>query len=316
MSLSGQYPLVCVIVLNYNGRRHLEYCLPSLLATDYPAARFLLVDNASQDGSADWVREHFPQVEVIESAVNRGWAGGNNLGTARARALGAQYAALVNNDVRVHPAWLKAAVQAAEANRRIGIVGFEIYEARGSGDTTAFEEAVRRWREPRWEPAQVVDGMAMLVRLSLFDALGPIDEGFFAYAEDNDLVIRARRAGYAVVRVNVPVWHYGGGTFGERLLWASRLQIRNNLRLAIKHDSPAGVLYQIARHFAKGCLPFLRVDPHDFAARRLRPSHPIVNFGIWLYAVGWNIWHLPATLRQRRLDYQRITAARRQWDDA
>ncbi len=315
MSISGQYPLVCVIVLNYNGRRHLAYCLPSLLATEYPSMHLLLVDNASQDGSTAWVREHFPQVEIIESAVNRGWAVGNNLGIARARELGARYAALVNNDVRVHPAWLKAAVQAAEANRRIGIVGFEIYEARGSEDTRAFEEAVRQRREPRWEPAQVVDGMAMLVRMSLFDVLGPIDEGFFAYAEDNDLVIRARRAGYIIARANVPVWHYGGGTFGERLLWAAKLQIRNNLRLAIKHDSPAGVLYQAARHFAKGCLPFLRVDPHNFAARRLRPSHPIVNFGIWLYAVGWNIWHLPATLRQRWLDYQRITAARQQWDD-
>lgn len=315
MSDAANAPLVCVIILNHNGRRHLEYCLPSLLATEYPAMHLLLVDNASQDGSAAWVREHFPQVEVIESAVNRGWAGGNNLGIARARELNAGYAALVNNDIRVHPAWLRAAVQAAEENRRIGIIGFEIYEAQGSGDTSAFDEAVRKWREPRWEPADVVDGMAMLVRMPLFDALGPIDEGFFAYAEDNDLVIRARRAGYIIARVSVPVWHYGGGTFGERLLWAAKLQIRNNLRLAIKHEPPAGVLYQAARHFAKGCLPFVRVDPHNFAARRLRPSHPVVNFGIWLYAVAWNIWHLPATLHQRRLDYQRIRAARRQWDE-
>jgi len=315
MSVCGPFPLVCVIVLNHNGRRHLEYCLPSLLATDYPSMHLLLVDNASQDGSATWVRERFPGVEIIESPVNRGWAGGNNLGIARAQELGAGYIALANNDIRVHPAWLRAAVQAAETDRRIGIVGFQIYDAQGSGETAAFEEAVRGWQGPSWGPAEVVDGMAMLVRASLFDALGPIDEGFFAYAEDNDLVIRARRAGYRVIQVNVPVWHYGGGTFGERLLWAARLQIRNNLRLALKHEPPAGVLYQLARHFAKGCLPFVRVDPHDFAARRLRPSHPIVNFGIWLYAVGWNIRHLPATLRQRRLDQQRIAAARRQWDE-
>ncbi|MGC8827746.1 MAG: glycosyltransferase family 2 protein [Anaerolineae bacterium] len=315
MSGTADAPLVCVVVLNHNGRRHLEYCLPSLLATKYPTVHFLLVDNASQDGSAAWVRKHFPQVEVIESAVNRGWAGGNNLGIARARELGAGWAALVNNDIRVHPAWLRTAVQAAEEDQRIGIIGFEIYEAQGSEDTSAFDKAVREWREPRWEPADVVDGMAMLVRMPLFDALGPIDEGFFAYAEDNDLVIRARRAGWIIARVSVPVWHYGGGTFGERLLWAARLQIRNNLRLAIKHEPPAGVLCQAARHFAKGCLPFVRVDPHNFAARRLRPSHPVVNFGIWLYAVAWNIWHLPATLRQRRLDYQRIRAARRQWDE-
>ncbi len=316
MSGQGRFPLVCVIVLNHNGRRHLEYCLPSLLSTRYPRMRILLVDNASQDGSVGWAREHFPQVEVLESPVNRGWAGGNNLGISRARELGAGYAALVNNDIRVHPEWLGAAVHAAEENPRIGIVGFEIYDAQGSGETAAFEEAVRRWAGPRPEPAEVVDGMAMLVRMSLLDALGPIDEGFFAYAEDNDLVIRARRAGYVVARVNVPVWHYGGGTFGQRLMWAASLQIRNNLRLALKHEPPAGVLYQIARHFAKACLPFLKVDPHDFVARRLRPSHPVINFGIWLYAVAWNLRHLPATLRQRRLDYQRIEAARRQWRDA
>ncbi|MGQ9516860.1 MAG: glycosyltransferase family 2 protein [Anaerolineae bacterium] len=315
MKAFEEYPLVCVIVLNYNGRRHLEYCLPSLLTTDYPNMRLLLVDNASQDGSADWVREHFLDVEVVGSPVNRGWAGGNNLGIARARELGAGYAALVNNDIRAHPAWLRSAVRAAEENPRIGIVGFAIYDAGGSGDTTAFEEAVQRWREPQWGPAEIVDGMAMLVRMSLFDALGPIDEGFFAYAEDNDLVIRARRAGYIIAQVNVPIWHYGGGTFGGRLLWAASLQIRNNLRLALKHESSAGVFYQVARHFAKACLPFVRVNPHDFTARRLRPAHPVVNFGIWAYAVAWNLWHLPATLRRRREDYRRIAETRRQWGD-
>ena len=88
---------------------------------------------------------------------------------------------------------------------------------------------------------------------------------------------------------------------------------RNNLRLAIKHENAAGIAYQVARHFAKACLPGVRVDPHDAVARRLRPSNVFVNFGIFISAVAWNIVQLPATIRRRKLDHQRSAATARLW---
>ena len=304
-------PLVCVIVLNYNGREHLVYCLPSILSTEYQPLRIVVVDNASCDGSVAYIRQAFPSVTVLESPINRGWSGGNNLGIAHARRIGAEYVILANNDIRVDGRWVSAAVSVAQQDPRIGIVGFRILEPRGTDLDAGFTRAVAERpglhiSEPRW-----VDGMAMFIRMSVFDEIGLIDEGFFAYAEDNDFERRAREAGYRVVATNVPIWHRGQATFGRTPLRAAALQVRNNLRLSLKHDGPRGMAHQLIRHFAKGCLPFVKIDRTDPAARRLRPSNIVVNLAILLYAILWNVWHLPATLRRRREDLRRAEAARR-----
>jgi GT2 family glycosyltransferase len=303
-------PLVCAIVLNYNGREHLEYCLPSVLSTDYQPFKVIVVDNASTDDSVRYVRQRFPHVILVESSTNRGWSGGNNLGIIRACQLGAEYTLLANNDIRVDRRWASVAVTIAHKDPRVGIVGFRIYDAHGSKDDAGFEQAVREWSGTEITTSQPVGGMAMFVRSSLYENIGLIDEGFFAYAEDNDFEIRVRRACYRVVTTNVPIWHHGQGYWERAPLQAASLQIRNNLRLALKHDSPARVIYQLARHFAKGCLPFVRTDRDDPIARRLRPSNIFVNFFILLYAVAWNVWHLPETLYRRRRDKQRVQSTR------
>ncbi len=312
MTETARTPLVCIIVLNYNGREHLTYCLPTLLATDYRPLAIVVVDNASSDDSVPFVEQCFPEVTVLCSSINVGWSGGNNLGIAHARQIGAAYVALANNDIRVNSRWIGAAVSVAEADPRIGIVGFQILEPRNGDEDAGFAQAVAEWPglqvvEPRW-----VDGMAMFVRTSLFERIGMIDEDFFAYAEDNDFERRARKAGYRVVATNVPVWHRGQASFGRTPLRAAALQIRNNLRLSLKHDSVSGIIYQVLRHFAKGCLPFVKLDRRDPVARRLRPSNVAVNFALLIYAVAWNLWHLPGTLRRRREDAQRIRATRRE----
>lgn len=309
MSESSEMPRVCAVVLNCDGRAQLAYCLPSLAKTRYPAFEVIVVDNDSADGSPDWVEQTHPRVILVRSDRNVGWSGGNNLGIARARERGADYAALVNNDVRVDPRWIEAALQAARSDPRVGIVGFRIIEGRG-GETAPFEAAVAEWAGLRTRPTEIVGGMAMLLRLSLLDRIGTLDEDFFAYADDNDLVRRALRAGYRVVETNIPVWHHGSASFGRAPLRAGALQIRNNLRLSLKHDSPRGVLYQVLRHLAKACLPLVRSDPENRIERRLRPSNAIVNFGIFVYALAWNFYRLPATLRRRRQDSQRIRSAR------
>jgi len=310
MAEPASAPLVCIVVLNYNGREHLEYCLPTIVATDYQSLTFVMVDNASSDDSGQYVQQTFPQFSVLRSPVNVGWSGGNNLGIAYARRIGAQYIILANNDIRVDKRWVGAAVSVAQQDPRIGIVGFRILEPRGADEDAGFAQAVADWLGLQVVEARWVDGMAMFVRTSLFEQIGLIDEGFFAYAEDNDLERRARKAGYRIVTTNVPVWHRGQASFGRTPLRAAALQIRNNLRLSLKHDSALGVLYQLLRHFAKGCLPFVKVDGSDPVARRLRPSNVAVNFALLIYAIIWNLWHLPETLRRRHEDVRRAQATR------
>jgi GT2 family glycosyltransferase len=249
-------------------------------------------------------------VSVLESPFNRGWSGGNNLGIRYGLEGGADYIVLANNDIKVDRRWISGAVTVAESDPSTGIIGFHIIEPRKGDDDGGFTEAVRQWPGLEVVEGVPVNGMAMFTRAALFQQLGLIDEGFFAYAEDNDFEQRVRLADYRVATTNIPVWHHGRGTFGRIPLRAATLQIRNNLRLSLKHDPPMEIIYQLARHWAKACLPFIHIDPHDAIGRRLRPSNILVNFAIWLYAVLWNLWCLPGTLRSRQLDRQRALQAR------
>jgi GT2 family glycosyltransferase len=115
----GALPLVSVIVLAYNGREHLERCLPTLLEQTYPADRLelLVVDNASADGSADLVEQRFPQVRVVRSGRNLGFAGGNNFGARVARG---EYIAFLNQDTRVQPTWIEDLLAPIRRDRQAG----------------------------------------------------------------------------------------------------------------------------------------------------------------------------------------------------
>lgn len=106
-------PRVSVIILNWNGRHLLPPALQALLRTDYPNFEAVVVDNGSTDDSPELVRREFPQVRVIETGRNLGFAGGNNAGIG---ATLSEYVVLLNSDTQVTPGWLAPLVEAAEAD--------------------------------------------------------------------------------------------------------------------------------------------------------------------------------------------------------
>jgi GT2 family glycosyltransferase len=307
-------PLVCVIVLNYNGIYHLNYCLSSLLATDYANYKVLLVDNASSDASLRTVADKHPEVSIIASRKNLGWSGGNNLGIAKALELGAKYVILANNDIKVDSRWLREAVATAEISPRIGIIGFNVFEADGRIDNVAdFIMAQQAWSEARFLPTGNVGGMSMFVRTALFGEIGMIDEGYFAYGEENDFQIRSEKAGYRTVSINVPVWHYGQGSFRNVPTRAAMLQIRGKIRLMIKHGSVLAALRGGFRHVFRR---LLRTTPlaNTVVERRLKPSNNLlINLGLFLYCVSWNLWFLPKTLLRRWRDNRLAQLACQRW---
>lgn len=115
--------LVSVLIVNYNGRKYLENCLTALKAQDYDNYEVILVDNGSTDDSAHFVEENFPWVNVITLSKNKGFAGGNNAGYAKAKG---DYIALLNNDTEVENDWLSSLVNVANSERSIGAVGSKI----------------------------------------------------------------------------------------------------------------------------------------------------------------------------------------------
>jgi len=309
-------PLVCIVVVNYNGRDHLNYCLPSIDGTLYSNWRLIVVDNASTDGSADLVHHLSSEASLIRSKRNIGWAGGNNLGITLALSMGARYVLLANSDIRPDPRWVSVAVEVAEADTRIGVLGFDVLEPvnHDDGQDAGFEEAKARWAACRISFPRYVGGMAMFVRSELFEQIGLIDEAFFAYGEENDFQIRSVKAGYKIVAINVPVWHYGEGSFGRMPVRAAFLQTRNNIRLLLKHSSPLAVAIAGARHVTTRFSPRHPTRAVGAVERRLRASNPVLNFGILVCAVFWNIAHLRDTLRTRRADDKLAAVALGRWD--
>jgi GT2 family glycosyltransferase len=303
-------PRVAVIVLNYNGREHLPYCLPSILATDYPNLSILLVDNASLDGSVDLARGH--GIEILQNNRNLGWSAGNNVGIRHALRAGAAYVVLANNDIRVHPRWVAEAVTVAESNPDAGVIGFDVHEPqRGDADQDAgYARACRAWSAVSIEHGAAVGGMAMCIRRSVFEELGLIDENFFAYGEENDLQLRAQRAGYQQLRINVPIWHHGSASFGRMPFRASLLQTQNNIQLLIKHGSAGHLATSAFEHVRRRLLGRHRPPTATAVELRLQPRSPLQAVVVLLLAAARILLQSPSILRRRAEDRRLIEAAR------
>ena len=136
--MNADVPPVAVILLNYNGWQDTVRCVAALREMDYPRWSLILIDNHSSDGSVARLREELPGTPVIETGANLGFAGGNNLGIARALADGADYVWLLNNDTRVAPDALTALVRAAAEQPTAGAVGSVIYDLESPGMVQAW----------------------------------------------------------------------------------------------------------------------------------------------------------------------------------
>lgn len=297
------FPSVAVVVLNYNGRRHLQTCFNALMELDYPqdAVNFVLVDNASTDGTVSFMREVFPQVEIIENEDNLGFTGGNNVGIRWAIDRGARYVALVNNDTRVNTAWLHALVSTAEGNEDAALCGGRILTWDGShiefSGSVFFKEtsAGGYTDEPdtgqydQVAPAAYACGASMLIRTSALERTGLFDEDFFFYHEDVDLSLRAWIAGYRVLYVPDSVVHHRRGGSSKGTSFRDYIGMRNALTTVLK-------CYALPT-WRENYRPVLQTYLHQ-SPRHLKRA--------FLYNVMW----LPRTLRKRR----RIQRSRRRSD--
>jgi GT2 family glycosyltransferase len=217
-------PGVVIIILNWNGLADTLACLGSLSHLDYPSYETLVVDNGSQDGSPDAIREAYPQVKVIETGENLGFVGGNNLGLEYACTQNADYALLLNNDTEVSADFLYRMVELAEADSKIGVVGPTIYYAE-QGDRIWSAGGKLDWRSgltlldgmdqiDRGQfgetPRQVdfVTGCALLVKIPVVKEVGKLDSRFFAYFEENEWCVRVNHAGYKIYHLpTAKIWH-------------------------------------------------------------------------------------------------------------
>jgi GT2 family glycosyltransferase len=238
-----ELPAVSVIIASHTGRQHLQRCLPALLADDYPDFQVIVVDNASTDGTAEFVEQEYPSVKVIRNALNLGFSRASNMGAAHAPG---EYLAFLNQDAVVRPGWLASLVVALEGHPKAALATPQIlvlaqpHSINACGNQSHYTglSFCRGAGQPagsftQLEQVNAVSGAAFVMRKDVFEQLGGFDEDFFMYMEDIDLSWRARLAGYSSLYVpDATVYHDYALTFGpkktyyqERNRWLMLLKI-------------------------------------------------------------------------------------------
>ncbi len=202
--------VVSVVLVNYKGAPDTITALRAFADVDWPREQLelIVVDNDSQDGSVDAIAEAVPDAIVVQAGGNTGFAGGCNRGVARATG---QYVAFLNNDARPGRDWIRAAVEAMEADPSIGAVASKVLDWEGEridyvdGSLTWFGMGYKREVEKpdtgEWDqPKDVLfgTGAAMFMPAELYRTVGGFDERFFMFYEDVDLGWRLNILGHRV----------------------------------------------------------------------------------------------------------------------
>lgn len=304
-------PVASIIIPNYNGKHLLAVCLPALRQQTWPAERFevIVVDDASSDGSVEFLAEVFPEVRVVALAQNSGFIAACNAGVQAARG---EVLALLNNDTEVEPGWLEALVGALLAHPEAGSAASKmlLYDRRDvlhtAGDMMGRDGIPRNrgvWQrdagqydQERWVFGPC--GGAAAYRRSAWQEAGGFAPALFMYMEDVDLAWRLQLLGWKALYVpEARVYHQlsatGGGVLasyytGRNTIWVIarnwpgallrrhwRRIVRAQLRIA--WDALRAWRGQAARARLRGQLAGLMALPRMRGARRAIQSTRAVS---------------------------------------
>jgi GT2 family glycosyltransferase len=244
--------LVYIVVLTWNGKPDTLECLNSLRLVEYRNFRILVVDNASTDGTCEAIKKQFPDVELIVNRENLRFAGGNNIGIRYALEHGADFVLLLNNDTVVDKHFLTYLTVAAATNPQIGMVGPKIYYFgdqqrlwfaggkivwwKGLISHIGIREKDHGQYDTQGE-TDYITGCCVLVRRSVIESIGMLDERYFIYGEDADWCVRAIRKGYKLVFVPASIiCHKVSVSAGGHLSWFKNWnKLKSTLRLLARY---------------------------------------------------------------------------------
>ncbi len=246
---------VAIVILNWNGKKHLEQFLPSVvLHSQGEGKRIIVADNFSSDDSIEFVKSSYPEIDIIQFDGNYGYTGGYNRALKQ---INAEYYVLLNSDVEVTSNWLNPVIEYMDNNQDVAaampkinsFVAKEYYEYAGAagGYLDKYGFPFCRGRilsdiekdEGQHDSNQEIfwaSGACFFVRSSLFFKAEGFDEAFFAHMEEIDLCWRFKRMGYKVMSIpESKVYHVGGGTLPINTPFKMYLNYRNNLFLLQKN---------------------------------------------------------------------------------
>ncbi len=238
------FPMVSIIVLCYNQLDYTKQCVDSILKnTAYPNYELILVDNCSQDDTADYLRtlpDRDPHVRIQINETNKGFAGGNNDGLAMARG---DYLVLLNNDTVVTRGWLTGMLKQFSNADGVGIVGPVTNSIGNEAMVPVTYHEIKDMplfaylytdlhMNQRYYHDGVLAMYCIMFSREVLQKVGPLDENYGrGYFEDDDYSIAAKNAGFDLVMTeDVFIHHYGNASFSL---------LGDEVRLRLFHENKA-----------------------------------------------------------------------------
>ncbi len=244
---------VAVVILNWNGKKHLETFLPSVYKNS-PEANLYVIDNASTDDSIDFLQKNYPNINRIPLSKNHGFCGGYNKGL---QTVEEEYYVLLNSDVEVTPNWIPPILEVFKRNNNVAVVQPKIksysnkdyfeYAGAAGGFLDYLGYPFCRGRlfhsieidQGQYQQESDIhwaSGACFTIKKELYHQLGGFDENFFAHMEEIDLCWRLGNQGYKIKYTpESTVFHLGGGTLQKVNPFKTFLNFRNGLYLLYKN---------------------------------------------------------------------------------
>lgn len=309
-------PQVDIVILNYNGKKFLESCIPSLLKCTWPNTRIYVLDNASTDDDVYYVQTNFPEVQIISNPLNNGYCAAYNLAFS---ACSGKYIVCLNNDVTVNPDWIEHLVALAETDENIAALQPKIvsyydpnmfeYAGASGGMMDVYGFPFLRGRmfktieKDEGQYNDIIDifwasGAAMFLRRSALDTSGFLDETIVHHMDEIDLCWRLRMHGFRVmVQPKSVINHIGGATIQTNSFKKVYWNHRNSIYMMLKNYGFSNLCTKVPVHIIL-----------DYVA--IVQSLLTLNFttvrGI-LSAHAWLLFNIPIILNKRKEVQQKRT---------
>mgnify|MGYP001602879166 CR=1 FL=1 len=308
-----QDQLISIIIINWNGLRWLEDCFGSLYTQDYKNFEIIFVDNASKDGSIEWVKKNYPETIICINTTNLGFADANNVGYRKAKG---KYVLFLNNDTRVTKTFLTELMNVLERDETIGgaqskillmdhpdthdsvgafltPTGYLYHYGFGKKDAAKYDKEIELF---------TAKGACMMFRKDVLDSVairGDIfDPDYFAYFEESDLCHRVWLVGYRIVYAYKSVIYHKMGATSASMnnAFIQYHSFKNRIRTYIKNFGIANLILILPVHLLL-CEGF---SAYSFIKGQFQLSWAIQK------AFWWNIVHFGKTIQLRAIVQTKI----------
>ncbi len=301
--ITNELPSVSIIILTYNGKRHLKECFESIEQLNYPKNKreVIMVDNASSDGSVEYIKKNFPSIKILHLSKNYGYAGGNNRGSKIANG---EYIVFLNQDIIVNSNWLFELINSMQENTDIKICGSKNLQKDknkvltfggyltivGGGTGENIVDATQKIQKDT-RLIGYAAGSSLVVEKKAFEYLSGFDETYFMYDEECDFCWRAWLYGYKVaVLPSAIVWRNADNDSKKREKFLFHI-IKNQLMSVLKNFELHNLIYALLISFFYNSFQIVKY-------LLLRRPHSIADI---IKAHLFVIRNLPEILKKRKI---------------